>query len=35
MDIVQNIWNIDCPGDSAKSISAKFKLLRKGLKKWS
>jgi hypothetical protein len=32
MDIVQNIWNIDCPSDSAKVISAKFKLLRKGLK---
>jgi mannosylglycoprotein endo-beta-mannosidase len=35
MNIVQNIWNIDCGGDSAKILSAKFKLLRKGLKNWS
>jgi hypothetical protein len=26
---------IHCPGDSAKVLSKKFKLLRKGLKKWS
>jgi mannosylglycoprotein endo-beta-mannosidase len=35
MEVVQRIWDISCPGDSAKIISAKFKLLRKGLKKWS
>jgi hypothetical protein len=35
MEIVQQIWAINCPGDSAKCISSKFKLLRKGLKKWS
>ena len=35
LEIVKNIWDIHCPGDSAKSLSAKLKLLRKGLKKWS
>jgi hypothetical protein len=35
LDKVRTIWEIDCPGDSAKKLSAKFKLLRKGLKKWS
>ena len=35
MDVVQNIWAIHCPGDSAKRLSAKFKLLRKALRKWS
>ena len=32
---VESIWQIHCPGDSAKSLSSKFKLLRKGLKNWS
>jgi hypothetical protein len=35
MEVVQNIWSINCLGDSAKCISSKFKLLRKGLKIWS
>jgi hypothetical protein len=35
MDVVKTIWEIHCPGDSAKVLSKKFKLLRKGLKKWS
>jgi hypothetical protein len=35
MDVVSCIWDINCPGDSAKCLSAKFKLLRKGLKIWS
>ena len=35
MEVVDNIWAIHCHGDSAKIISAKFKLLRQGLKKWS
>jgi hypothetical protein len=32
---VQMIWNINCPGNSATRISAKFKLLRKALKLWA
>ena len=35
MEVVQSIWMIHCPRDAAKSLSTKFKLLRKGLKKWS
>ena len=35
LEVVSNIWNIHCPGDGAKSISSKFKLLRKGLRNWS
>ena len=35
MDIVKSIWDIHCPGDSAKALSSKLKLLRKGIKKWS
>jgi hypothetical protein len=35
LDVVKTIWDINCPGDAAKCLSAKFKLLRKGLKKWS
>jgi hypothetical protein len=35
LEKVKTIWEIDCPGDSAKKLSAKFKLLRKGLKTWS
>jgi hypothetical protein len=35
LEVVKTIWDIHCPGDSAKRLSAKFKLLRKGLKKWS
>ena len=35
MDKVRSIWQIECPGDAAKCISSKLKLLRKGLKKWS
>jgi hypothetical protein len=35
LDKVQSIWDIQCPGDSAKCLSAKLKLLRKGFKKWS
>ena len=35
MDVVKTIWEINCPGDAAKCISSKLKLLRKGLKKWS
>jgi hypothetical protein len=35
LDVVKTIWDINCPGDSAKCLSAKFKLLRKGLKQWS
>jgi hypothetical protein len=35
MDVVSRIWAINCPGDSAKCLSSKFKLLRKGLKNWS
>lgn len=35
LDKVKTIWDINCPGDSAKCLSAKFKLLRKGLKQWS
>jgi hypothetical protein len=33
LQVVETIWNISCPGDSAKRISAKLKLLRKGFKK--
>ena len=35
LDVVSRIRNIHCPGDTTKCISAKLKLLRKGLKKWS
>jgi hypothetical protein len=35
LDVVKTIWDINCPGDSAKCISTKLKLLCKGLKKWS
>jgi hypothetical protein len=35
IDVVKTIWEINCPGDSAKCISSKFKLLRKALKNWS
>jgi hypothetical protein len=35
LDIVKNIWDIQCPGDGAKCISAKLKRLRKGLRQWS
>ena len=35
LDVVQNIWAIHCHGDTAKCISSKLKLLRKGLKNWS
>jgi hypothetical protein len=35
LDVVKRIWEINCPGDSAKCLSSKFKLLRQGLKKWS
>lgn len=35
LDKVKSIWEIHCPGDSAKCLSAKFKRLRKGLKQWS
>ena len=35
LDVVNYIWSIHCPGDAAKCISTKLKLLRKGLKKWS
>ena len=34
LETVESIWSIHCPGDSAKRLSSKFKLLRKGLKKW-
>jgi hypothetical protein len=35
MDVVSRIWAINCPGDSVKCLSGKFKLLRKGIKNWS
>jgi hypothetical protein len=35
LEVVGRICKITCPGDSAKCISAKFKILRKGLKRWS
>jgi hypothetical protein len=35
LDKVKIIWDISCPGDSAKCLSAKFELLRKGLKQWN
>jgi hypothetical protein len=35
LDVVNSIWEINCPGDAAKSLSANFKRLRKGLKQWS
>jgi hypothetical protein len=35
MEVVDRIRSINCPGDSAKCLSAKFKLLHKGLKNWS
>ena len=35
LEVVQRIWSIQCPGDSAKCISSKFKLLRKALRNWS
>jgi exonuclease III len=35
LDVVQTVWDINVPGDSAKCLSGKFKLLRKALKKWS
>jgi hypothetical protein len=35
LQVVETIWNISCPGDSAKRISAKLKLLRRGLRNWS
>jgi hypothetical protein len=35
LDVVKTIWDIHCPGDAAKCLSGKLKLLRKGLKKWS
>jgi hypothetical protein len=35
LDVVNTIWNINCPGDAAKCILGKLKLLCKGLKKWS
>ena len=35
LEVVNSIWSIHCPGDAAKCIFAKLKLLRKGLKKWS
>jgi exonuclease III len=35
LDVVRNIWDINCPGDGAKCLSAKLKILRKGLRKWS
>jgi hypothetical protein len=35
LDVVNTIWDINCPGDAAKCISSKLKLLRKGLRKWS
>ena len=33
-EVVQRIWDIHCPGDSARCISVKFKLHRKGLRIW-
>jgi hypothetical protein len=35
MQLVDNIWALSVHGNAAKRINAKFKLLRKGLKKWS
>jgi hypothetical protein len=35
IDKVKSIWEVNCPGDGAKSIAAKFKRPRKGLKQWS
>jgi hypothetical protein len=35
LDKVKSIWEVYCPGDAAKCLSAKFKRLRKGLKQWS
>ena len=35
IEVVKTIWDIHCPGDAAKCISTKLKLLRKGLQKWS
>jgi hypothetical protein len=35
MDVVKIIWSINYPGYSAKCISSKFKLLRKGLRLWN
>jgi hypothetical protein len=35
LDVVNTIWNINCPCDAAKCLSSKLKLLRKGLKNWS
>jgi hypothetical protein len=35
LEVVQNVWEINCLGDSAKNLSGKFKLLRKALKQWS
>jgi hypothetical protein len=32
LDVVKTIWDINCPGDAAKCLSAKLKLLRQGLK---
>ena len=32
MEVIQTIWAINFPGDSAKRLSSKLKLLRKGLK---
>jgi hypothetical protein len=29
LEVVETIWNIHCPGDGAKCLSAKLKLLRK------
>jgi hypothetical protein len=35
LDVIKTIWDINYLGDSAKCLSAKFKLLRKSLKQWS
>jgi exonuclease III len=35
LEVVQTIWDINMPGDSAQCISGKFKLLHKALKTWS
>ena len=35
LEVVNSIWSIHCLGNAAICISAKLKLLRKGLKKWS
>jgi hypothetical protein len=35
LDKVKSIWEVHCPGDAAKCLSAKFKRLRKGLRQWS